>query len=63
MQAKVIKLNSEDAGQRLDVFLANFDNSKTRSTYKKLIEEAYISVNGSAAKPSYKLNEGDIIER
>lgn len=62
MQAKVIKLNDEDAGQRLDVFLANFDNSKTRSTYKKLIEEAYISVNGSAAKPSYKLNAGDIIE-
>ena len=62
MQAKVIKLNDEDAGQRLDVFLANFDNSKTRSTYKKLIEEGYVSVNGSAAKASYKLNQGDIIE-
>lgn len=62
MQAKVIKLNSEDAGQRLDVFLANFDNSKTRSMYKKLIEEGYVSVNGSAVKASYKLNAGDIIE-
>ena len=62
MQAKVIKLNDEDAGQRLDVFLANFDDSKTRSMYKKLIEEGYVSVNGSAAKASYKLNAGDIIE-
>lgn len=62
MQAKVIKLNDEDAGQRLDVFLANFDASKTRSMYKKLIEEGYVSVNGSAAKASYKLNAGDIIE-
>lgn len=62
MQAKVIKLNDEDAGQRLDVFLANFDDSKTRSTYKKLIEEGYVSVNGSAVKASYKLNAGDIIE-
>lgn len=62
MQAKVIKLNDEDAGQRLDVFLANFDDSKTRSMYKKLIEEGYVSVNGSAAKTSYKLNAGDIIE-
>lgn len=62
MQAKVIKLNPEDAGQRLDVFLANFDDSKTRSMYKKLIEEGYVSVNGSAVKASYKLNAGDIIE-
>ena len=62
MQAKVIKLNDEDAGQRLDVFLANFDDSKTRSMYKKLIEERYVSVNGGAAKASYKLNAGDIIE-
>lgn len=62
MQAKEINISGEDAGQRLDAFLANFDDSKTRSMYKKLIEEGYISVNGSAAKPSYKLNQGDIIE-
>lgn len=62
MQAKVIKLNDEDAGQRLDVFLANFDDSKTRSMYKKLIEERYVTVNGSAAKASYKINAGDVIE-
>lgn len=62
MQAKEININGEDAGQRLDAFLASFDDSKTRSMYKKHIEEGYISVNGSAVKPSYKLNEGDIIE-
>lgn len=62
MQAKVIKINDEDAGQRLDAFLANFDDSKTRSMYKKLIEERYVTVNGSAAKASYKINAGDVIE-
>ena len=62
MQAKEIKLSGEDAGQRLDAFLASFDDSKTRSMYKKLIEEGYVSVNGSAVKASYKLNAGDIIE-
>ena len=62
MQAKVIKINDEDAGQRLDAFLASFDDSKTRSIYKKLIEEGYVFVNGSTVKASYKLNAGDIIE-
>ena len=62
MQIKEIKIDDQDAGQRLDAFLASFDDSKTRSMYKKLIEEGYISVNGSAAKPSYKLNAGDTIE-
>lgn len=62
MQAKEININGEDADQRLDAFLASFDDSKTRSMYKKLIEEGYVSVNGSQAKPSYKLNAGDLIE-
>lgn len=62
MQIKEIKIDDQDAGQRLDAFLANFDESKTRSMYKKLIEEGYVIVNGSTAKPSYKINAGDIIE-
>lgn len=62
MQIKEIKIDDQDAGQRLDAFLANFDESKTRSMYKKLIEEGYVSVNDSLSKPSYKINVGDIIE-
>ena len=62
MQKEVIKVNSEDCGQRLDAFLALYDSTKTRSTYKKLIEEAYIKVNGAKVKVSYKLNLDDEIE-
>lgn len=62
MQIKEIKIDDQDTGQRLDTFLTNFDESKTRSMYKKLIEEGYVSVNDSLSKPSYKINVGDIIE-
>ena len=51
-----------DASQRLDAFLASYDASKTRSLYKKLIEEGYVKLNGESVKASYKLNVGDEIE-
>lgn len=51
-----------DASQRLDAFLASYDASKTRSLYKKLIEEGYVKLNGESVKASYKLNAGDEIE-
>lgn len=51
-----------DASQRLDAFLASYDESKTRSLYKKLIEEGYVKLNGESVKASYKLNAGDEIE-
>ncbi len=51
-----------DASQRLDAFLASYDASKTRSLYKKLIEEGYVKLNGESVKASYKLNTGDEIE-
>ena len=51
-----------DASQRLDEFLASYDTSKTRSLYKKLIEEGYVKLNGESVKASYKLNAGDEIE-
>ena len=51
-----------DVSQRLDAFLASYDASKTRSLYKKLIEEGYVKLNGESVKASYKLNAGDEIE-
>lgn len=51
-----------DVSQRLDAFLASYDASKTRSLYKKLIEEGYVKLNGESVKASYKLNVGDEIE-
>ncbi len=51
-----------NVSQRLDAFLASYDASKTRSLYKKLIEEGYVKLNGESVKASYKLNVGDEIE-
>lgn len=62
MQKKIINVNSEASGQRLDAYLASYDDSITRSRYKKLIEEGYIKVNGENVKASYKLNIDDEIE-
>ena len=49
------------AGKRLDVFLALESKSLTRSYVQKLITNGLVSVNGSPAKPSYRVKEGDIV--
>ena len=52
----------EDAGTRLDAFLASHIQSWSRSRLRRLIDDADVLVNGSPAKPSYKLRENDEIE-
>ena len=55
-------VKEEDAGIRLDRFLAD-NNTKnyTRSFIIKMIEEGCVMHNGKLAKPSIKLKEGDYI--
>jgi 23S rRNA pseudouridine1911/1915/1917 synthase len=52
----------QDAGTRLDAFLASHIESWSRSRLRRLIDDADVLVNGSPAKPSYKLRENDEIE-
>ena len=55
-------VDMEDAGVRLDRFLAvKNTESYTRSFILKMIEEGYVLYNGSTAKPSIKLKAGDYI--
>lgn len=49
------------AGKRLDVFLASESSDLTRSYIQKLITNGLVSVNGSPAKPSYRVKEGDVV--
>lgn len=51
----------EYAGMRLDRFLTEQLSVYTRSYIQKLIKEGAAFVNGTAAKASLKLNEGDCI--
>lgn len=52
----------DDAGVRLDAYLAEKIEDWSRSRLKKLIDEGDVTVNSEIAKSSYKLCENDEIE-
>ena len=56
------KIRQDEQNIRLDKIIASIDNSISRTSVQRLIEEGKILVNEKQEKPSYKVNEGDIIE-
>jgi 23S rRNA pseudouridine1911/1915/1917 synthase len=56
-----ITVKESQSGQRLDIFLAQNDQSFSRSQVKRAIAEGDVLVNALAPKPSLRLKEGDII--
>lgn len=52
----------EDAGTRLDAFLASHIEGWSRARLQRLIEDGDVLVNGRTAKASYKLRANDEIE-
>lgn len=52
----------EDAGERLDAFLARHIDGWSRARLQRLIEDQAVLVNGAAAKSSHKLRANDEIE-
>ncbi len=54
-------VNPEQAGLRMDVFLAQADESFSRSQIKNAIEEGDVTVNGKVPKVSQHLKEGDVV--
>ena len=57
-----LKIGSEQAGLRLDAFLASQIEGWSRARLQKLIENEDVLVNGKPSKSSYKLREGDDLE-
>lgn len=55
-----IKVNEEDKGLRIDLFLAN-SSDLSRSQIQKLIEEGRVLVNNETTVSRYKVNPGDFI--
>jgi len=53
---------AEEAGERLDTFLAARVASLSRSALKRLVDDGDVLVNGRVVKPSYKLRGGEEIE-
>jgi 23S rRNA pseudouridine1911/1915/1917 synthase len=60
--ALVFEVSEEDAGARLDAFLAARIEGVSRTTLKGAIEEGDVLVGGHASKPSYKLHAGERVE-
>lgn len=56
------KAEADDAGKRLDAYLAERIENWSRSSLQKLIDDGDISVNRNQSKSSYKLRTGDEIE-
>ena len=54
--------SADDAGKRLDAYLSEKIENWSRSRLKKLIDDGDVTVNGQAAKSSYKIRAGDAIE-
>ena len=56
-----IKVESGQARERLDAFLASQEPEVSRSHWKVLIQQKHVLVNGTACKPNHKLKTGDEI--
>lgn len=61
-EPKLISATEEDAGLRLDHFLAERTPEVSRVRVQQLIEQGKVTVNGGAAKASRKLKGGEQIE-
>jgi 23S rRNA pseudouridine1911/1915/1917 synthase len=57
-----LRAGTEDAGARLDAFLASHIEGLSRSRLKRLIEDGDVLVEGHPAKPAHRLRPGEHIE-
>lgn len=55
-------ITADQAGERLDAFLARTGENLSRSAAQKLIEEGQVRINGRAGKKNDRLNSGDTVE-
>lgn len=62
LEIRTFKIDSQDAGSRLDVYLAAQIDGWSRARLQRLIESEDVLVNGRPSKPSYKLREHDELE-
>lgn len=59
---RIFNVTVEEAGERLDAFLAARIDGWSRARLQDLIEEAAVLVNGRRTKPAYKVRAGDSVE-
>ncbi|MFW6298075.1 MAG: RluA family pseudouridine synthase [Bacillota bacterium] len=59
--AKTYDIPAENTGERIDKWLSETEDGKSRASIKKLIEAGHITVNGERVKAGYTLKAGDSI--
>ena len=62
MEEKIIKIDENNFGKRLDIFLQEAFSSYTRSYFKNLIDNGLVTVNAKTEKSGYKLRKDDVIK-
>jgi 23S rRNA pseudouridine1911/1915/1917 synthase len=62
VETVTFKISADEAGTRLDAFLASQIEGWSRARLQRLIENEDVLVNGKSSKPSYKLREHDEVE-
>ncbi len=61
-ETRILRITADEAGVRLDAYLASQIEQWSRARLQKLIESEDVLVNGKPSKPSYKLREHDEVE-
>jgi len=56
-----LKVPKEEAGVRVDIFLATHHPQVSRSALQHLIKEGKVTVQGKTVKPHHKLQAGDLV--
>ncbi|HEV8187754.1 MAG TPA: RluA family pseudouridine synthase [Pyrinomonadaceae bacterium] len=62
METVTFKISADEAGTRLDAYLASQIEGWSRARLQRLIENEDVLVNGKSSKPSYKIREHDEVE-
>ena len=62
MGTETLILTSDQAGERVDVFLSRNIENMTRSAAAKLLEEGAVLLRGKPVKKNYKMSVGDELE-
>lgn len=55
-------VSEQDAGTRLDAYLARVHPDRSRASWQKMIEDSLVVVNGTAARAGERLSIGDAVE-
>lgn len=62
MEEKIFEINEENKGIRIDKFITDIMEGKSRSYIQEMIEEGYVVVNNKKVKSNYKLKLNDVIK-